>query len=842
MKRPRPAIRTIVAPLALTCVVLTLLSSTSTPVGAQDVPAGDGKVRSVLVLSVPTLTFDDLLTKDLPHLNEIFAKGGVADLSTRTVYRTNRPADGYGTFNAGTRTRGTAPASLAFIAGVPRGGADAGTDGDPLGVPQGAYEEATADPENDSDVITGNSGGTTEDPGDETSLPPEAGERYRGSGTPAAEEFARRTGVNPPIGTVFNFGLVSMRTVNDRLLFDTEVGALGDALKEAGIHRAVIANGDHGPGLDDLDFRREATLSLMDSDGLVERGRVGRSLLEEDPGAPFGARYDLDEVVRAFEQFYVDGSVVLVEASDMIRSEEAKPLSMPSRQVAQRREALERSDELLGRLLENVDLSTDAVIVVSPYAAGHGTGLTAFAVTAPGVEPGLAVSGTTRRDGFIQVVDIAPTIISLVGAKTPTSMEGTIIESVPDQRPVVERMRYLDRAFAAALFRDRMVGPASTFFVLIQIVLWAAAVWAIMGERFRSRRYVQIGALAVLAFLPTTYLAGALPFYRWGAGAYWLFVVGVSVVLAQVCWKAFGRGLVEPLMAMLGLIVGFLSIDIITGGVLQFNTVFGYTPTIAGRFDGMGNPAYSMFTAAGIILAALIAYRLPGARGRWAAVALLVWLVLVDGLPIWGADVGGALSLIPAVGMMSLILLGVRIRVRTVVWLVLGTVLAVVGLAVADLTRPETSRTHLGRLLSNTLDNGFGAFETVILRKLNANLSVLTSSIWTLMLPVVFIFIALVFWRAPSRMRTISDEILQERAAVVGLSLALVLGFALNDSGIAIPGMMLGVISASLVHLMVRAMATEVDPTSADEGAPLDDGAAPDDGASALTPVASSPS
>lgn len=519
MKRPRPAIRTIVAPLALTCVVLTLLSSTSTPVGAQDVPAGDGKVRSVLVLSVPTLTFDDLLTKDLPHLNEIFAKGGVADLSTRTVYRTNRPADGYGTFNAGTRTRGTAPASLAFIAGVPRGGADAGTDGDPLGVPQGAYEEATADPENDSDVITGNSGGTTEDPGDETSLPPEAGERYRGSGTPAAEEFARRTGVNPPIGTVFNFGLVSMRTVNDRLLFDTEVGALGDALKEAGIHRAVIANGDHGPGLDDLDFRREATLSLMDSDGLVERGRVGRSLLEEDPGAPFGARYDLDEVVRAFEQFYVDGSVVLVEASDMIRSEEAKPLSMPSRQVAQRREALERSDELLGRLLENVDLSTDAVIVVSPYAAGHGTGLTAFAVTAPGVEPGLAVSGTTRRDGFIQVVDIAPTIISLVGAKTPTSMEGTIIESVPDQRPVVERMRYLDRAFAAALFRDRMVGPASTFFVLIQIVLWAAAVWAIMGERFRSRRYVQIGALAVLAFLPTTYLAGALPFYRWGAGS-----------------------------------------------------------------------------------------------------------------------------------------------------------------------------------------------------------------------------------------------------------------------------------------------------------------------------------
>lgn len=819
MMRFRRTLHPLSATTVLVALVITLVGGSSAAADAEQGDSTPGRARRVLVLSVPTLTFDDLRVDDLPNLNRIFARGGMADLSTRTVSRTNKPADGYGTLNAGTRTRGTEPASLAFIAGVPRIGSTSGTDGDPLNVPQGAYEEATADPETDSDVITGTPGATVTDPADDSTLPPEAGEKYRGSGTPAAEEFARRTGVIPPMGSVFNFGLVSMVTVNDRLLYDAEIGALGDALKDAGIHRAVIANGDHGPGIDDLDFRREAAVSLMDSDGLVERGRVGRSLLLEDPSAPFGARYDVDEVVAAFERFYVDDSVVLVEASDMIRSEAAKPLSLPTRQSAQRREALARSDEMLGRLLESVDLDLDAVIVLSPYASGYGSGLTAFAISAPGVEPGLAVSGTTRRNGFIQTVDIAPTIISLVGAETPTSMEGTIVESVPDGRSVADRMKALDQAFDAALFRDRMVGPASTFFVLIQIVLWAGAVWAMAGERLRARRVVQVAALAVLGFLPATYLAGLLPFYRWGSTPYSLFILLVSVVLAAVCSKAFGRGLVEPLMAMLGFIVAFLSIDIITGGLLQFNTVFGYTPTIAGRFDGMGNPAYSMFTAAGIILAALIAYRFPGSRGRWAAIALLGWLVLVDGLPIWGADVGGALSLIPTVGMMSLILLEVKIRFRTVLWLVLGAVVAVTALAFVDLARPETSRTHLGRLLSNTMDNGFGAFETVILRKLNANLSVLTSSIWTLMLPVVFAFIALIFWRAPSRMRTISDEIPQERAAVVGLGMALVLGFALNDSGIAIPGMMLGVISASLVHLMVRAMAYK-DDDPADGGEP----------------------
>ncbi|MEZ5268365.1 MAG: hypothetical protein R2789_07325 [Microthrixaceae bacterium] len=47
----------------------------------------------------------------------------------------------------------------------------------------------------------------------------EAGETYDGS--PAAEEFARRTGVLPGLGEVFNFGIVSMRQLNDSLLFDS---------------------------------------------------------------------------------------------------------------------------------------------------------------------------------------------------------------------------------------------------------------------------------------------------------------------------------------------------------------------------------------------------------------------------------------------------------------------------------------------------------------------------------------------------------------------------------------------------------------------------------------------
>ncbi len=757
-----------------------------------------GTADRVLVFSVPTLTWEDLRTTEAPNLNRLLTSSVIGDLSVRSVSRTTTATDGYATLNAGTRARGTPLSALAFVAGLPRsGGSD--SDGDPLEPPAEAFETGD-EPADDAD--SGTISAPESEPIDPALIPPEAGESY--DGTPAAEEFARRTGVEPELGQVFNFGLVSMLDVNDRLLFGAEVGALGTALSEAGVDRAIIANGDHGEGSEDVDFRREASVGLMDGDGLVEQGRVGRTLLESDPSAPFGTRLDNAEVETAFEEFWDPNSVVLVEASDMVRMEDAQALSTEAQRIRQRRQAIERSDALLGRLLAHVDLATDAVIVVAPYAAGATNGLTVVGVHAPEVPAGLLSSGTTRRAGFVQTVDLAPTIASLVDVPVPTTMEGTQMERKGEGGDYEDRLDLLVSSGEAAEFRDDIVGLASTVFVLAQLVLWALAIASMAWSGRRLRSAVEIATLGVLIYLPATFLAGALPFHEWGSAAYWAFVILVSVVVSSGIYALTRRALVDPLVATLGGIVLFLSIDIVLGGSLQFNTVFGYTPTVAGRFNGMGNPAFSMFAAASIMLSALVAYRIGGRRGVWVGVGLLAWAVVLDGSPFLGADVGGALALIPSVCVTAWMLLGLKVRVRTAVIWGVATVAAVVGLGLLDLTRPAAERTHLGRLLADVRDNGFEAFQTVVLRKLDANLSVLVSSIWTLMVPVVFIFVAFLFWKAPWRLRTIAQRIPQERAAVAGLITAMVLGFALNDSGIAVPGMMLGVVSASLIHLMLR--------------------------------------
>ena len=699
-----------------------------------------GRAESVLIFSVPTLAWADVTAEATPHLDALLRQSVIADLSVRSVTRDTSATDGYTTLNSGTRAEGAPEGMLAYLS------------------PEGTL----------------------------------------------AQQFAVQTGKLPATGEVFNLGLVPVQKINESLLYGAEVGALGTALSQAEVSRAVIANGDHSTALGQLTYRREASLGLMDEHGIIDSGEVGRRLLEDDARYPFGVRYNNEEVAVSVWSFLKPKSVVLVEASDMVRAAQAQLLATTAQQEVIRSQAIAHSDALLGLVLKKVDLSKTAVLVVAPNAVDDGSSLTVVGIRAPQVQPGLLSSGTTRRAGFVQTVDIAPSIASLLGVAIPSSMEGTLMERKGSGGTYEQRTEMLVSENEAAIFRDSVVGPASTLFVLVQLLLWVLAIITFSRSSAGLRKGVEIATLGVLAYLPITYLAGIFPFEQWGSAAFWAFIILGSAIVASAIYALTQRFLVDPLLATLGSILVLLSVDIVIGGPLQFNTVFGYTPTVAGRFNGMGNPAFSMFAASAIMAAALIAYRVAGRRGTWLGIALLGWAVLLDGAPFWGADVGGALAMIPAAGVTAWMLLGLKVRARTAALWGSISVLVVIGLGALDLTRPPAERTHLGRLLADIGTNGYEALNTVVLRKLDANFSVLSSSVWTLMLPLVFAFIAYLFWKSPWRLQTIAERIPQERAAVAGLITAMVLGFALNDSGIAVPGIMLGVISASLIHLMLR--------------------------------------
>ncbi len=754
--------------LAVPLAVATFLGSALTT-GARADAAEDSPVRRVLVFSLPHVTWADLDRFDLPTINGFLDRAAIAGLTTRADTRSTRLADGYLTLGAGTRTVG-----------------DPQTDGDVLGVdePFGANL--------------------------------------------AGEVYAQRTGRTVTRGIV---ALAMPRVVetNLGLLYDSEPGALGVALRDDGIHRAVIANGDgrqpdSPPSPTTSVLRRQAGLALIDAKGRVPAGRVDDGLLEADPNAPFGLRTDLDAMTTAFRDNWDDrASVVLVEASDLVREDLYREYSSPLHRDILLRRALTRSDALFASLLSEVDPSTDAVVIVGPAHSAREINLTVLGVQAPSVEPGLLRSATTRRSGFVQLIDVAPTILDLVGVARPTSMEGRPVEVATSGGSARDRRDRIVHASEAAEFRDRVVGPVQAASVIFSAALVVGVIVCFGGgrlfgqERRRAwRRHLGTVALSVLGFLTAVFAGRLVPLHRLGVVGFWAFLVVVGIALGLVYRRVGRTRPIDGLLVALAVPTAVLLVDVLLGTPLQFNSPLGYSPTVAGRFIGFSNPAYAAVAACAVLGVPFLAARLQDRRATgapsagladasaaWIPIAILGAVVVVDGAPFWGSDVGGILSMVPAFAITAMLITGIRIRMRTVLWCVLGLAVAVAGFAALDLSRPAQRRTHLGRLIERIDERGLGDFVVVVQRKLGDNLGSLRNSIWGFMLLIALVLAIWLYQRAPHRVPDLVRRLPAVRVAAIGLVIVATLGYLLNDSGVAIPGVMLVIAIASFIWLLI---------------------------------------
>ncbi|MGH9022412.1 MAG: hypothetical protein ACRDV9_04820, partial [Acidimicrobiia bacterium] len=640
---------------------------------AEDVappPAAHPIVDRILVVSLPGVSFQTAASLDLPRLSAFLSEAAVAGLSappvgSRSDSERSSPGESYATIGAGARATG--------VAGLDR-------------------------------------------------LAFEAGEHFEGG--PAEAAFERRTG-RPPEGAAFTLAGSALAADAKGRLFGAQTGALGQALFNAGVYRAVLANGDTAlTGTAPDTYGREPALALADHLGSLSGASLGRHLLVVDPVAPFGLRLAEGPLLDAFGQHWRSRSVVWVELSDLARAHAYGVLSSPGQQTALADAALRGADRVLGRLLEEVETDRDAVLVLGVPSPGQAAGLTLTALRAPGLAPGLLSSPSTRRAGIVSAVDLAPTVLSLLGLARPSSMEGRPIGVVaPKQDAWLDRLVAIE---AEAHFRDRLVGTAATGLLAMQLGLVVSAsaggLWrrkaAVAGRKRRmSRRILATASLALVSLLPMTHVAARVGFSSRGAGSYVAFLCLGALVLGLVFQLLGHRHRLDPLLLGLALVYCLLVVDATTGSKFQLNAVFGYSPTAGGRFAGLGNLAYAQLASSALLLAALLCARFPRTPGLLLGGAVLGTALLVDGLPMWGADVGGVLAGAPAFALTLAGLSGRRPTRRWVLAVVVATPLLVGGFAAIDLWRPELDRTHLGRLVEAVRSDGPGALLRVVTRK-----------------------------------------------------------------------------------------------------------------------------
>lgn len=550
-------------------------------------------------------------------------------------------------------------------------------------------------------------------------------------------------------------------------------GALGTALSEGGLRTAVYG----GP---------EAIGALMD-----EQGCVGDFAALDELGAvaPPGGGAD----------------VMLVEYQGL----------QHTRNAAERTELLGQIDAAAAGLGIEGDPDHVAVLVVAPSARDD-----AAEVTVVGVGPatpdggrlrsGRLLSSSTRRAGYVTLTDVAPTVLQLLGVSPSDDMSGATMATTggtgaasDEAGELADQIADLADVADRIEFRDRAVGPISVSFVVLIVLCGAAA----LARRNRLARSL---APVVAAYPAVTFLLGVTPYHRLPLAFFVVITLVIAMFVSVVAVSVLQR--VGPWAPTTALSVGLwaiLVIDVITGGALQINTPLGYTPTIAGRFQGFGNLAFGLVASAAMV-AAVSATQMsthpPGdvhstrRDAAWfAAVVGAVTLVAVAA-PAFGSDVGGTLALIPAFGLMVMWLDGRRVSWQRGL-IAIGVAVAAVGvLALIDRARPEASRTHLGRFLDELLD---GDGSLILRRKLRGNIAILTSSFWTLILAGLIVVVGVWCWRRRDWLLASVADRPAVAAFSVGWAVAAALGFALNDSGLVVPAVMLGVAVAWLVSVIV---------------------------------------
>jgi hypothetical protein len=528
-----------------------------------------------------------------------------------------------------------------------------------------------------------------------------------------------------------------LRAANAQSKYKTTIGLLGTALDRAGVTRIAVGDdaasllADEGGGLGHQDVADSYSRALADASR-----------------APRGA------VVAALDTHLY----YLIDPEPTTRAARAAQV-----------------DANLARMLAATPPDATVIVVgISDIATGRAH-LHMVAIRGPGWAHTELRSSAAGRAPFVQLIDIAPTILRIENIAVPAVMVGRPMQQSGGSVPPISKYVDDDRhAFAQRTLGQRTfltLGIATIVLMLLTLIPWRHSKAA---ARWLARLLAPAPALV--------FVMNGLPWWRWGQPVYALLVVGGSVAIAVVTTLAARRSMGAAVAVPLTASFVALVLDQLTGAHLQFSAPMGDSPIVAGRFSGVGNLDFAEIATSGLILAGVVGGWLGGRRGVLAAAGIAAVAVVVDGAPPLGNDLGGVFALVPGAIVLTVLLAGARLTLRRMSYALLATVVVAVGVALADYSRPATSQTHVGRFVGQVLHGGAW---TEVHRKANASLSTFGLTVGTFV-ALVAILALVVAW--PRALRAV-EAVPGLRAGVTAAGVTAVLGVCLNDSGIPIAAM-----------------------------------------------------
>ncbi|MFC7532236.1 hypothetical protein [Actinoplanes sp. GCM10030250] len=494
---------------------------------------------------------------------------------------------------------------------------------------------------------------------------------------------------------------------------------------------------------------------------------------------------------------------------------------------AERQAAVAAADATLARVLA-ARPAQSLMVIAGVSDTERSSRLHVAIAEGPGWQGGRLTSASTGRDGYLQLVDLAPTVLSVLDRPAPAKLFAGYAATVTPDRPAdpAETMQGEHDADRRAIAQRGVAGIFFTVLAILQFLLFAAVVPILIrarrhagpaGPSLPQARLVGAAESALIATglaIPAALVADLAPWWTaehpawlFGSATAALMVAGTLVIRLT---RRYPRTL-WPLASVAAVSTVVVAADLLTGARLQLNGVAGYSTVHGVRYAGLGNVGLGAFVAGLLMLAGCLA---QWAKRRWRPVVMVFFGgigVVMVGSPYLGADPVGAIAVTAGVCVAAAMSTGGWLSFPRFAWAALAGLAVTAGFAALDLSRLPLEQGTLGRFLT-ALGNGTAG--PAMQRAAAANGQALLDSSLTLLAlsgALMLAFCQFSSWGGLNRLFGLNPAV---RAGLAGTTVATLLAGVLGGTALGVAGAAAAAVVPAIVLTVLRVLLHAADRTT----------------------------
>ncbi|MBS4540042.1 hypothetical protein GOQ27_16310 [Clostridium sp. D2Q-11] len=546
---------------------------------------------------------------------------------------------------------------------------------------------------------------------------------------------------------------------NKNSLYNPDIGIIGKILHLNNIKTAVF---DYSDTADT--FVGKTKLIAMDKEGEVDYTSIYYSNYNNE-----------DDISNYYNNIFNNLSRVK-DSSDFIVIDTENLNNTLSSRI----DTLNRIDNFLNVMINNIDKSKDKMIIISPNIQEElSKGLTPIVIWGKDIKRGILYSDSTKREGILTNLDVAPYIIESFGISSEYLDSSGVVN--------IERESNFDYIKNINNIINRTSNIREETFKIVTILGFIFLFLYLILNIFRIKNlYISI------LLEHTTYIFILVPFVLLISSIFDNNIYFTMIFLAVLLVLFKVRGINPKYICGLTFIT--IVIDLLNGSKLIASSVLGYDPLIGARYYGLGNEM------AGILIFNMIYFTKIMIKNNEGLKILFIYfftfIIVIS--PSWGSNLGAGLSILSM--LLYIIYQGLKEKNHhRIIMKIISFGIIIISMVIVYIMFFSIEESHISEFLNKISSHGVVSVLDIFKRKILVNIRLLGDSMWNKILFITIPTICILLNQLTKNNIVEKQELLLINSLIVGS----IVGFLVNDSGLLLSALANLYLSIFLIYVTI---------------------------------------